>query len=272
MSESTNSPNTPTRPQRPTRDVPPLPISSVDSESNQTSDQDLQVTDLDASAILTPLRAHYLKKSLIQLQFHHELDDITSSTPSNASTLSYLGSPFAPPPKDAPRLDLPLLRYIFRQFVLTFPFMAAAPKDFYSEKLQPFVASVLARNLSPTSVLDDGEEGSEQATRLKFLAKIERNLSLFIGSGTKLVEPEEVVRLKQSDLDRLEILANKRLARQAKHKDVFEVNIISIRAVRHKGRMRSRVHEVTSYLHISWASAFISNTGIYNPHPPVTPP
>lgn len=149
--------------------------------------------------------------------------------------------------------------------------MATAPKDFYSEKLQPFVASVLARNLSPTSVFDDGEEGSEQATRLKLLAKIERNLSLFIGSGTKLVEPEEVVRLKQSDLDRLETLANKRLARLAKHRDVFEVNIVCVRAVTDKGRMRSRVHEVSSHLGILWRSIFTRHTGIYNPHPSITP-
>jgi len=123
--------------------------------------------------------------------------------------------------------------------------MATAPKDFYSDKLQPFVASVLSRNLSPTSVLDDpSEAGSEQATRLKLLSKIQRNLSLFVGGGTKLVESEEVVRLKQSDLDRLEALANLRLAKQMRHKDVFEINVISVRTVTDKGRMRSRVHEV----------------------------
>jgi len=123
--------------------------------------------------------------------------------------------------------------------------MAKAPKDFYSDKLQPFVTSVLSRNLSPTSVLDDpSEEGSEQATRLRMLAKIQRNMSLFVGGGTHLVEPEEVVRLKQSDLDRLEALASKRLARQMKQKDIFEVNIISVRTVIDKGKIRSRVHEV----------------------------
>lgn len=230
------------RPRRPTREIPALPI--ADHSPTQDSDVPTPVpTSIDKDA-LTPLRAHYLKKSLIQVQFDRELDDITSSAPNNISTLSYLGPPFTPPPKNAPPLDVPFLRYIFRQFVLTFPFMATAPKDFYSEKLQPFVASVLARNLSPTSVLDDVEEGSEQATRLKLLAKIQRNLSLFVGGGTKLVEPEEVVRLKQSDLDRLETLANKRLARQMKTKDVFEINIISVRTVTDKGRMRSRVHEV----------------------------
>ena len=196
--------------------------------------------------VLTPLRAHYLKKSLIQLQFDGELDAITSPTTNNVSTLSYLGPPFAPPPKDAPRIDLPLLNYIFRQFVITFPFMATAPKNFYSDKLQPFVANVLSRNLSPDTVLDDLEERSEEATRLKLLARVERNLSLLVGAGTKLVEPEEVVRLKQSDLDRLEGLAQKRKAKLMKQKDTFEVNIVSVRTVIDKGRMRSRVHEVRS--------------------------
>lgn len=127
--------------------------------------------------------------------------------------------------------------------------MAAAPKDFYSEKLQPFMASALSRNLSPTSVLDEGDD--EQATRLKILTKLERNLSLFIGSATKLVEREEVVRLSQADLDRLEMLAKKRHARQAKMQDVFEVNIVSVRTVMDKGRMRSRIHEVGPFLHFN---------------------
>jgi len=233
----------PIRPRRPTRDIPPLP---TEFHPLDGSPSPLPVPpESSQHGMLTPLRAHYLKKTLIQLQFDHELNDITSAPPNNVSTLSYLGSPFTPPPKDAPHLDLPFLRYIFRQFVLTFPFMASAPKDFYSDKLQPFVASVLSRNLSPTSILDDpSDAGSEQATRLKLLSKIQRNLSLFVGGGTKLVELEEVVRLKQSDLDRLEALANLRLAKQMRHKDVFEINVISVRTVTDKGRMRSRVHEV----------------------------
>ncbi|KAF9462670.1 hypothetical protein BDZ94DRAFT_1260957 [Collybia nuda] len=220
------------RPRRPTRSIPDVPTTTT--TTTVTSD-------------LTPIRAHYLKKSLIQLQFSYELDAITTSSPSNVSTLSFLGSPFSPPPRNAdPFLDLPLLRYIFRQFVLTFPFMAAAPKDFYSDKLQPFAASVLARNLSPTSVLDqddDGDGTSEQATRKKLLAKVERNLAMFVGAATKLIEREEVVRLNQADLDRLEALSRKRRARSHKPKDIFEVNVIGVKTVVDKGRMRSRAHD-----------------------------
>ncbi|KAJ7682778.1 hypothetical protein DFH06DRAFT_304506 [Mycena polygramma] len=237
------------RPRRPTRTAPPTPL-QTDPPTPQDEPEPLVSSPVaesppsHPSVDLTPLRAHYLKKSLIQLQFRHELDAITTPDSSNTSSLSYLGPPFSPPPKGSPVLDLPFLRYMFRQFVLTFPFMASAPKDFYSDKLQPFMASVLARNISPTSVFDDGSEGSEQALRLKLLAKAERNLSLFVGAATKLAEKEEVVRLTQVDLDRLESAAKKRHAKNLEAvKDIFEVNIVSVRTVVDKGRVRSRVHE-----------------------------
>ncbi|KAG1892429.1 hypothetical protein F4604DRAFT_1875771 [Suillus subluteus] len=206
------------RPRRPTRQIPPGHYLA-----------------------LTPLRAHYLKKSLIQLQFHKELDCITNAPDDGGSTLAYLGAPFTPPPTGAQPLDLPFLKYIFRQFVLTFPFLAAADKSFYSNKLQVFVASALAKNISPTSLLED--ENNPKAARLKLLDKLERNVALLFSAGTKLVEKEEVVRLNQHDLDRLEQLAKKRQARLAKHRDVFEVNIICVRTVTDRGRVRSRVHE-----------------------------
>jgi hypothetical protein len=203
---------------------------------------------------LTPLRAHYLKKSLIRLQFERELEGIMTSNPHwpNVSTLSYLGPPFQPPPKDAPVIDMPFLRYIFRQFVLTFPFMASAPKDFYSQKLQPFVTSVISRNLSASSVLedDDAEEKGEQMTRKKLLLKVERNLSLFLGAATRLAETEEVVRLTQADLDRLETLTKRRQARLKKNRDWFDINIVAVRTVMDKGRVRSRAHDVSYAIYI----------------------
>jgi len=205
---------------------------------------------------LTPLRAHYLKKSLVKLQFERELAAITTANPHwpNVSTLSYLGRPFSSPPKDAPVLDMPFLRYIFQQFVLTFPFMASAPKDFYSQKLQPFVASMISRNLSASYVLNDGDEDEgrgEQATRKKVLKKAEKNLSLFLGAATRLVEKEEVVRLTQVDLDRLEALTKRRQTRVKKDMAWFNINVVCVRTVVDKGRVRSRVHDV------SWKISFL---------------
>jgi PX-associated len=202
---------------------------------------------------LTPLRAHYLKKSLVQLQFGRELDLLASTDVPGLSNLSLLGAPFSPIPKAlAPSLpsglDLPFLKYIFRQFVLTFPFMDAAPKNFYSEKVQPFVDAMVERNIASASssslLFDDFDGAAEQGARKKLISKIEKNMSLFIGSATKLVEQEEVVRLTQADLDRLERLRVKRAKKNKKNKDYFEVNIVGVRTVVDKGRMRTRAHEV----------------------------
>jgi PX-associated len=194
---------------------------------------------------LTPLRTHYLKKTLVSLQFTNELSELTQpASSSSTSSLSYLGQPFTPPPKGAPVLDFPFIRYMFRQFVLTFPFLAAAPKDFFPQKVQPFLASLLSRNLSAASPFDEDVEQTEQATREKILSRIQKQFSLILGSATKLIEPEEVVRLSQRDLERLETLARRRQARDSKFRDTFDVNIVSVRTIVDKGRVRSRVHEV----------------------------
>ncbi|EMD40720.1 hypothetical protein CERSUDRAFT_149056 [Gelatoporia subvermispora B] len=192
---------------------------------------------------LTPIRAHYLKKQLIALQFQRELDALTSNPTNHISPLSYLGAPFTPLPKDAPSLELPFIRFLFRKFVLTFPFLAAAPRDFFPEKLQPFITSVLSRNLSQTSALDDDPSNSDEVARHRLVAKVERNLGMLLTSSTKLVEQEQVVRLTQKDLDRLEMLAHKRAARETRQRDKFEINVVCVRTVTEKGRVRSRVHE-----------------------------
>ena len=258
----------------PVQQVTPLPQAPVDSDNegkdeagdDKTNNAPSHLKSVATNPIeslhvhrsdeLTPLRAHYLKKSLVKLQFERELATIMTVNPHwpNVSTLSYLGRPFNPPPRDAPVLDMPFLRYIFQQFVLTFPFMASAPKDFYSRKLQPFVTSVISRNLSSSSVLDDDDEAEgkgEQATRKKLLEKVEKNLSLFLGAATRLVEKEEVVRLTQADLDRLEALTKRRQARVKKNMSWFDINVVCVRTVVDKGRVRSRAHDVNLGNHFS---------------------
>ena len=281
------------RPRRPTRTLPPEPIQTNTSQpepdlasspiaadpapSNQKATS-LQVNGADASdtndpndlSILTPIRAHYLKKSLIQLQFNRELDIITSPAHGTVSPLSYLGAPFRPPPKDAQHLNLPFLRYIFRQFVLTFPFLDEAPKNFFPDKLQPFAASVLSKNLSPTSIMDEDVEQvgvgeASKSTRKKFLTKAERSLSILVSSGIKLVEPEQVVRLSQADLNRLEALAKKRLAREHKSRDTLDVNIICVRTVVSKGRVRNRAHDVRILHYDQLIRLSAMFTGVHHP-------
>ncbi|KAH9049595.1 hypothetical protein EDB84DRAFT_1452207, partial [Lactarius hengduanensis] len=184
----------------------------------------------DENESLTPIRAHYLKKSLIQLQFSREIQAITSNPDRpNISTLSYLGPPFSPPPKGSPVVDLPFLRYLFRQYVLTFPFLVSAPKNFFPDKVQPFVSSLLSRELYSTSTLDD--EPADSAGTAKLVAKAERSFALFLNYAIKTIEKEETVRLSQ------------RRNKLMKNKDVFEVNVVCVRTVVDRGRVRSKVHE-----------------------------
>ena len=252
------------------------PIAADPAPSNQKP-ADVQVDGVDVSdtndsndlSNLTPIRAHYLKKTLIQLQFIKELDIITSPGHGTVSPLSYLGQPFKPPPKDAPRISLPFLRYVFRQFVLTFPFLDGAPNNFFPDKLQPFAASVMSKNLSPTSIMEEDVEQMGEAsksTRKKLMTKAERSLSILLSSGTKLVEPEQVVRLSQADLNRLEAIAKNRINRERKSKDALDVNIICVRTVISKGRVRSRAHDVRILPHNQSSRLTATITGIHHPH------
>ena len=84
--------------------------------------------------------------------------------------------------------------------------------------------------------------------RFKLLKKLEKNFAMLITSGTKLVEQEDVVRLSQRDLDRLEAISRKRAARERKLKDIFEVNVVCVRNVIERKRVRSKAHDVRSIL------------------------
>jgi len=77
------------------------------------------------------LRSHYLKKFLVNHQFMDELA-VMSSAAMGVDGIASLGPPFKPPmqqipgqeegklrPKPLP--DLPFLKFMFRQFVFTFP-------------------------------------------------------------------------------------------------------------------------------------------------------
>jgi hypothetical protein len=113
-------------------------------------------------------------------------------------------------------------------------------------KVQPFVASLVGRNLSTTEDvlgMDEPDYDPELRSRQKIIAKAEKYFGLVLGSALKMTEPEEVVRLSQRDLDRLEALARRRAARAQRTRNTFDVNIVCVRSVVEKGRVRSRVHE-----------------------------
>lgn len=227
---------------------------------------------------LTPLRAHYLKKSLVNIQVAHELKLITDPV-LGANALGLLGDPFVLP--DAARKealarvaesgggvgsDLPFIRFLFHQFVLPFPFLASAPPTFWSAKVQPFVSSFLSTTgvaahatVSPEDQammreMMSAEERHEQEERDKLWTKMEKHSALMVGVGVKVVGGEEVVRIGQQDLRRLEeqqeIRRKRWMEQRQKELDMgggisFDVNVVGVRTVIEKGRVRSKSHDVS---------------------------
>ncbi|ORY28587.1 hypothetical protein BCR39DRAFT_534242 [Naematelia encephala] len=297
----------PSPPRAPSRALPPPPppvpttTTTESSSGAKTSASRLHpyVSALPDTAIippttLTPLRAHYLKKTLVNLQMSHELNLLTDPI-LGANSLGLLGDPFVlteAAKKDAMarisdvaraegRLgDLPFMRFLFHQFILPFPFLTSAPPTFWSAKVQPFLSSFLAttgytrtttlsaEELAMAESLMTKEERHEVEERRKLWNKVEKHAGLMVGVGVKVVGGEEVVRIGQGDLRRLEEAQRERRVKweekqRAKRGQAdgppipgapppplghlesgfFEVNVVGVRVVVGKGRVRHKSHD-----------------------------
>ena len=117
---------------------PPIPTSSL-LHPTLSSLPSLNASNAD---VLTPLRAHYLKKYLVNHQFMDELATLADPALTDADAdadadshgagdaIAALGRPFIAgkdPKTGRERVlpDLPFVRFMFRQFVLTFPYVSA---------------------------------------------------------------------------------------------------------------------------------------------------
>ncbi|WFD32726.1 hypothetical protein MSPP1_003776 [Malassezia sp. CBS 17886] len=182
---------------------------------------------------VTPLRAHYLKKMLFSLQLRDELRMLQDGD----DALALLGPPFRQHENSAPA-NLPLLRHIFRRFVLTFPFFADAPPDFFPGKVQVFVNQLLQRNL----ILVDGLESGASS----LLSRLEKYLCLLLSSALRVVpDGEDIVRISETDRERLSAMeAQVDAARGAQARGSaasMDVNVVCVRSVVERGRLRNRV-------------------------------
>ncbi|CAD6898166.1 unnamed protein product [Tilletia controversa] len=182
---------------------------------------------------LTPIRAHYLKKALIRLQIENEVKSLAKR-----DALATFGPPFRPS-ADARRTDLPFLRFMFQHFVLTFPFLRSAPPNFFADKVQVFIDRFLDKNISTT---DDREEATK---RRQITGRFERYMTLLMTAAIRCAgNLEEIVRISEADGAKLSALQQRlRAAVKGELSDTFEVNIVGVRTVTTKGRLRNRYHE-----------------------------
>ncbi|KAK0528581.1 hypothetical protein OC842_004504 [Tilletia horrida] len=182
---------------------------------------------------LTPVRAHYLKKALIRLQVENEMRSL-----SKRDALATFGPPFRPSAQ-ARSTDLPFLRFMFQHFVLTFPFLRSAPPNFFADKVQVFVDRFLEKNISST---DDREEITK---RRQITSKFERYVVLLMTAAIRCKDNlEEIVRISEADSAKLSATQQRvRAAVKGELNDTFEVNIVGVRTITTKGRLRNRYHE-----------------------------
>jgi hypothetical protein len=169
--------------------------------------------------------------------FHHPLHALTDA-------LATFGPPFKASAA-ARNTDLPLARFIFHHFVLTFPFLSSAPPNFFADKVQVFIDRFLERNISGT------DDRSEETKRRRITAKLESTVTLLIASAIKIggeVGAEEIVKVSDEDREKMSIAQARFKAALAgkpfKFGDAtFDVNVVGVRTRTTKGRLRSRVHE-----------------------------
>lgn len=130
-------------------------------------------------------------------------------------------------------------------------FLAAAPPTFWPLKVQPTLSQFLALSLAPSAIPfldDDPTLASDAAKRRKIFDKLEKHMTLLLGSALKLEGGEEVVRIGQEDLRLLEEEAQRRVGGRKQvdeREEGFEIDVIGVRGVAEKGRVRSRSHEVS---------------------------
>jgi hypothetical protein len=208
---------------------------------------------------LTPLRAHYLKRELVNGQLAKELHALA-----DPEALSIVGWPFEDRRKQRPAgdddVDLPFLRFFLHHFVMTFPFLSQVDtKIFYSKKLQPFIESFMARNISMNEERE--EETGASSKRHKLAGKAEKHVGLLISSAVKLADNggrEEVVRIvdvksapipptptSAASTSSQTVPGTSATMHHAKPGEMdFRVNVIGIRTVAYRNKIgRKNKHE-----------------------------
>lgn len=184
---------------------------------------------------LNPLRCHYIKKYLIDKEIEKEMEEV-----SQLNGLSHFGHPFSQPASPSP-VSIPLLKYIFNKFVLTFPFLTSSPPTFWSDKLQVFVNDFLSRNLS--SSIDQDELTKRRA----LVMKIQKHMTILLSSGVKLVQDEDVIRVDAKDVKH-----HTRKHSPNTHK--LHINIVTIRS-HHKKSLLHQKHEDEFIIHSKLTNA-----------------
>ncbi|CAJ0831454.1 7354_t:CDS:10 [Entrophospora sp. SA101] len=147
---------------------------------------------------LSPLQVHYLKKELIARQIRKEIQlfsevgsisslffwdeiDVNSNDDNNAITNT---NNVATTTIKKDEISTPFLRYVFINFVFTFPFLQNVDKFFWV-KIKDFLEEFSKKNISSTTTRD------EQTKRKRLAEKIVSEVTLMFNAGLKVSSGKE---------------------------------------------------------------------------------
>ncbi|CAK9441441.1 uncharacterized protein LODBEIA_P53090 [Lodderomyces beijingensis] len=190
---------------------------------------------------LTPTQAHFLKKYLLEQQLSKEL-----SVLNEPNCCELLGLPFKCD-KPSASARLPLLRFFFREFVVTFPLITnneqKEQRRFWQEVVQPFVASFNSKELSGSDERKSSSKRRKVNNRLLSLVLLFFN-STFVVEGEMTYLRQD--HLKASDTAKLdkfniqkqdahEIVGLTDYNRMSFHHGVA-INVVAVRTVENEQR------------------------------------
>lgn len=200
-----------------------------------------RLRDPDDPSRLTPLRAHYLKKTLVKLEIEKEIQQL-----SRQDALSLLGPPFKPS-KQTQQVSLPLLRFLFHHFVLTFPFLRSAPPNFFADKVQVFVDRFAERNISNTDDRDETTKRKKLGGRIGKWFVLLMSAAIHVKGGDGA---EEILKIADQDRNRLFAAHDRRYKNRndsvkGDDSEIFDVNVIGVRTRKQKGGRlhRGKAHD-----------------------------
>ncbi|EEB07406.1 fungal protein [Schizosaccharomyces japonicus yFS275] len=179
---------------------------------------------------------HYLKKELISLQVEREFSIL-----SNPDNLAHLGLPFKLPDGSFLRYEeseTPVIRFIFRRFALTFPFLDSSTQvEFWNENVRSFLVAVAEAQKSFVS----DAENSSKLRRLKL--KLVRVFVLLISSAIHLVEREEMMDVSEEEKTLMAHFESLSLNANLYDSQPIRADVLGVRVNEPAGILRKRTFE-----------------------------
>ncbi|KAL2314193.1 hypothetical protein POMI540_2211 [Schizosaccharomyces pombe] len=181
------------------------------------------------------LKRHYLKKELFSLLIADELNFVSEPT-----NLDHLGSPFVEKGKSVipyEKSQIPVLRFIFKRFILTFPFLDPdSQNQLWNVNFRNLLKSLSKSNVS---VLPDDSD----ATHLhKWLLKFQNMLTLLMSRAFHSIQDEKNINIELLDTPKLEKDLHKSELQQKPN--ILEAYVLGVRQSTQAKMLRTkRVYE-----------------------------